>query len=407
MVSGPIIVKPYQQNIALLAASTIVCLGIAEITLRIVGFSHPRFFQPDEFVGSIHRPGAEGRWRSEGDAFVQINDAGFRDLQRTLHKPDGTIRIAVLGDSYVSAMQVDLTETLWIQLEDMLGQCAYLAGSKIEILNFGVSGHGTMQELLMFRHFARHYSPDFVLLAFNSGNDVRNNSKRLEPMKNRPFPLLESGALLDDMSFTDTPRFLRLSGTPYRVWRSLADFRTAQAVSFLVRKFRVWSLRNAQGETAKQVGNELGINDEIYLEPSTSAWVEAWDLTEAVLHQLKIEVEETGAELLLASLSNGIQVHPDPEIREAYASRLGVDNLFYPDRRIEIIARALEIPYVLTAADLEQIAQRDNIYVHGFDNAEPGFGHWNENGHAWGARLIAPAVCQAFADRALRVLPDT
>jgi len=391
-------VKPYLKNIALLAVSTMICLGIVEIALRVAGFSHPRFFQPDKSVGAIFRPGTEGWWRSEGNVFVKINDAGFRDLPRTLHKPEDTVRIAVLGDSYAAAMQVDLPETFWNRLEKLLGRCAYLEDSNVEILNFGVSGHGTMQELLMFRHFARHYSPDLVLLAFSSGNDVRNNSKVLERARARPFPVLESGSLTEDMSFVDSPRFQRLSSTTYRIWSGLGDYRTAQALSFMIRSFRIRTVSNAEGAAADQAGNELGINYEVYVEPGAGEWEDAWILTEAVLDQLKTEVEATGANLLLASLSNGIQVHPDPMIREEYSSRIGVDDLFYPDRRVETIAKVLEIPYVLTAFDLAKIAQRENIYIHGFDNARLGFGHWNENGHDWGARLIAPAVCQTFAD---------
>ena len=69
------------------------------------------------------------------------------------------------------------------------------------MINFGVSGYGTAQELLTLRHYVWDYSPDIVLMAFLPGNDVRNNSKELEPEKLRPFFRLRDGELELDRSF--------------------------------------------------------------------------------------------------------------------------------------------------------------------------------------------------------------
>jgi hypothetical protein len=33
------------------------------------------------------------------------------------------------------------------------------------------------------------------------------------------------------------------------------------------------------------------------------------------------------------------------------------------------------------------------VFLHGFPNTRPGFGHWNEAGHALAARLIAARLC--------------
>ena len=384
------------KKILLFIVSSVVCLTLLEGSLRALGFSYPAFFQPDPQVGTIHRPGAEGWYRSEGEAYVRINAVGFRDVHWSLEKPQSTFRIAVLGDSFTDALQVDLAATYSKQLEKLLGSCRSLHGSKVEVLNFGVSGFGTMQQLLTFRHFALKYNPDLVLVAFFSGNDVRNNSKKLDPDKLRPFPILKDGAIEADMSFTQLPRFQELSGSIHRAWRYLSFLRTIQAISYL--KNNIFVFRNGLVDHRKPADGEIGLNDAIFLRSDSDEWTEAWLLTEAILRQLMKEVESAGGRMFLATLSVGIQVNPDANARDEYAKRLGVKDLTYPDARLQRFAEQIKLPHIILAPLLLQIAEHDKAYLHGFSNTGMGIGHWNEKGHAWAARLIASAICEQSAD---------
>ena len=88
----------------------------------------------------------------------------------------GTIRIAVLGDSFVDALQVMLEERITEILEGDLG---------VEVLNFGLEGSGTDIQLLRWRSIVRQYEPDLVILVFFEGNDVSevygNSHPGIEP----------------------------------------------------------------------------------------------------------------------------------------------------------------------------------------------------------------------------------
>src|SRR5690349_6428314 len=173
-------------NITLLVASVVFTLLFLEITLHVSGFSYPLLHRPDDRLGLRLRENAEGWSGLEGGAFVKINSAGFRDRERQVLKPSGVFRIAVLGDSYTDGLQVDLDKTFPALLEQRLNACNEFGSKTVEVLNFGVDGYGTAQELLTYRYFAAKYSPDVVLLAFFAENDVRNNSRDLEPEKLRP-----------------------------------------------------------------------------------------------------------------------------------------------------------------------------------------------------------------------------
>ncbi|HBL27449.1 MAG TPA: G-D-S-L family lipolytic protein, partial [Acidobacteria bacterium] len=188
-----------------LLVSTAVSLLIAEAGLRIAGVSNPNFYGPDPVRGWALRPEAHGRWTKEGDAEVRINRDGLRDDEHPVARPAGEVRIAVLGDSCVEALQVPAEATFSAILEQELARCPAVGGRRVEVLNFGVSGYGTAQELLTLQHQVWKYDPGLVLLAFYSGNDVRNNWRPLELDPMRPYLMPQpDGSLTVDDSFLQT-----------------------------------------------------------------------------------------------------------------------------------------------------------------------------------------------------------
>src|SRR4030095_14315891 len=129
------------------------------------------------------RPNTSGWYGKEGHAYVTINSQGLRDRERPIEKPPSTYRILVLGDSYVEALQVDIEKTFWRLLEKRLQECEFRPTKKIDVINLGVSGFGTGQALRILQTRGLAYAPDLVMLAVFPGNDVRNNSRELEPDK--------------------------------------------------------------------------------------------------------------------------------------------------------------------------------------------------------------------------------
>ncbi|HVT18767.1 MAG TPA: hypothetical protein VHQ90_21610 [Thermoanaerobaculia bacterium] len=94
-----------------------------------------------------------------------------------------------------------------------------------------MAGYGTAQELLTLRHEVWRYAPDLVLLAFYTGNDVRNNERRLEQDPSRPYFILRP-ASSSLGSPPATPRSLpTLPLTPSRLevtsWPSTTRFAPA------------------------------------------------------------------------------------------------------------------------------------------------------------------------------------
>ncbi len=385
-------------HVALALGSLLLSAVAGEVALRATGFSFPSFWQHDERTGSRLRPGAEGRSPVEGVAYVKVNSRGLRDREHALPKPPGVYRIAVLGDSYAEALQVGLEETFWWLLARRLESCGFRPGMRIEAVNFGVSGYGTAQQLVTLRHRAWEYAPDMVLLAFFPGNDVRNNSKALEREGERPFFQLRDGALVLDDSFTTDPSFV----DSWRIGRQrepLYDLRLYQ----LLRKVRAGRMElrhNAPIAVAVAEGGkpalslaEPGLDENVLREPADAAWRDAWAVTEELLVAAREETSARNARFLVAVLSNAGAVYPDPAVRQRYAEFLGVGDLLYPERRLRQLGERRGVEVVTLTEDMQRYADATRTYLHGFANTRLGFGHWNRDGHALGAELIARRLC--------------
>ena len=122
----------HSQNFCLFFMGFIFGGVIAEIALRVAGYSYPEFYQPDEVCGVSLRPGAEGWYRKEGEAYVRINSDGLRDQEHALTKPPDTFRIAVIGDSYCEAFSVPMEEAFWSVMRTKLQECGAFAARRLK-----------------------------------------------------------------------------------------------------------------------------------------------------------------------------------------------------------------------------------------------------------------------------------
>jgi len=129
----------------------------------------------------------DGQWR-----FV-TNAAGFRDERDfSYEKSRDTIRIVSLGDSHTQGFEVAQGATYSAILEQELDR----TGIESDVINTGVSGFGTAEQLVLLENEMFKYDPDIVVLGFYA-NDFKDNVKsglfaiedgRLELVKTSHLP---------------------------------------------------------------------------------------------------------------------------------------------------------------------------------------------------------------------------
>ena len=164
-------------NLALLISSAIFTLFVGEIVMRLMSWSpmyvspeRDRFWKYDPLLGWTHQPGQEGIFETpQFRTALRVNEKGLRDHEHSYERANDIRRILVIGDSFAWGYGVEESERFSELLETSLG---------VEVINAGVSGYSTDQELLWLRDEGVKYDVDLVILVF-TGNDIGDNYRQL------------------------------------------------------------------------------------------------------------------------------------------------------------------------------------------------------------------------------------
>jgi len=182
-------------NLSLIILSTLFALFLSEIALRLMGFNplyvspeRDRFWKYDSLLGWAHQPQQEGIFETpQFRTVVRINEEGLRDREHSYKRQNDIERVLVLGDSFAWGYGVEESERFSQQLEEALD---------VEVINAGVSGYSTDQELLWYENEGIKYETDLVILVI-AGNDVGDNDRQLvSTIYYKPKYVIEKGQLV-------------------------------------------------------------------------------------------------------------------------------------------------------------------------------------------------------------------
>lgn len=397
---------PATRKELILAAVVLLAIPVCvELALRASRSEfEPQLYAPNRDRGWVLRAGANGVVGVETRQFVRINSHGFRDQERSYEKPEDTVRIAVLGNSWTEALQVPQEKIYTAVLQQRLMQDACFPGKRVEVLNFGVAGYSTAQELLTLQQEVWKYHPDIVLLAFYPARDVANNIRELNNASNpeqSPYFVFQDDRLVLDDSFKVVPAVQERAILLQNLGNDVTEHvRTLQAIFAWQRSLRIRVAMAAVKERAKQAGFD-NLEYAIYAPPTRPDLQRAWRLTEALFVAMRDEVRSHGAEFLIVTLATRPQVLPDPYQRVALMKKLGVSNLDYADERIREFGARENIAVINLAPALSTYAEAHGAYLNGFNAKNLGAGHWNETGHRLAAETIAAALCRAASGAAM------
>jgi hypothetical protein len=168
-------------NAALLLASVVVAFAIGELAVRLLlkdtTALFPRY-HTDYRYGSYLLRGIRANsefWHTSVDGHWKFttNSKGLRDSREfSYEKPTGTLRVLALGDSHTQGYEVRQEATYAAVLERYLDR----HGMQAEVLNTGVSGFSTAEELAYLENEGYRYQPNVVVLGFFA-NDFLDNDK--------------------------------------------------------------------------------------------------------------------------------------------------------------------------------------------------------------------------------------
>ncbi len=170
----------WTKKLALFLVASLVSLLAAELLVRLLGAAPEvsvirkgRFqLSRNPKIGYEPVPGLahHGKDLSFFDYQGTGNRLGYRDRDHAERKPAGVFRIVVLGDSVAAGLRVDRYEDTFPALLE-----ARLRGQGIpaEVINLGVSGYNTRQEVETLKDKGLRFQPDLVLLAYTLNDRER------------------------------------------------------------------------------------------------------------------------------------------------------------------------------------------------------------------------------------------
>ncbi len=160
----------HRSRVLLVFASILFVAILAEVALRI--FFYPRM---DASTTMVHRrsedpellyelrPGAE---TVRDGVPTRINADGFRDDPFPDSRGRNEIRLLILGDSVTAGFGVAMADAFPQVLERELNGHSDASGRTFTVLNLGVYGYATRQELRLLETRGLEFGPDLVVLAY-------------------------------------------------------------------------------------------------------------------------------------------------------------------------------------------------------------------------------------------------
>jgi lysophospholipase L1-like esterase len=160
-------------RVGLAVMAILVAFLLCEIAARMIfprppsGTREPQLallFDPE--IRYVLAPNQQG-WIDDG--LVTVNALGFRGPAVVVPKPPGRFRVAIAGDSLTMGWGVADDETYAARLEPLLRSGS--PSRDADVVNLGVGGYNTRQEVTLLERHVATLQPDLVLIGFYS-NDV-------------------------------------------------------------------------------------------------------------------------------------------------------------------------------------------------------------------------------------------
>ena len=350
-------------------------LVVLEVGLRAAYpqiFPRPRIWRYDTHLGWEHIPEARATW--EGRDFnvpVEINSKGLRDREYEYRKAERVFRILAFGDSYLEgwgARQEDVvTEVLERHLNDRNDGIPY------EVINCGVAGYGTDQELLFFQREGIRYDPDLILLFFYV-NDVWNNYSNRGIGSERGykpyFEIARNGKLI--LRGVPVPKTSYWESEKPKGFRGFLRSRS-HLHAFIMDRI------SGQGLVEQSRRYYAGL----YAPARPTAAQRAWRMTDELLRAFGEACAEAEAELMVVFVPARLQIHLEDWERRRKGLRLeGEFDLTLPNRTVAQICKRTRIRFLDLMPEFRRRAAENTPLFHPHDT------HWNEEGHRLAAELL-------------------
>jgi hypothetical protein len=368
-------------------ASLIVALLLIELILRqFVQVSDIPLAEFEPGIGMHAAPNQSGVWikglNGEISGQYRFNAAGWNSIHEyTSTKPDSTLRIAVIGDSYVEALHVDVDRAFPALLETALQNSpACNIHASIEVYSFGYSGSPLSQHLNLMRYVAERYEPDMYIVTIidNDFDESLNSWSRTRSgrfLVNGPevfmtFRLNDTGQFEEVKPRSYEPSKIRRIALSFALGRYLyGNLRIQESIPQAI-----GTLRNLRPSSPTGTMESVGPSSDQPLGSVADTLMA--QLIEHILGEMQTVAERTDSSLLLVM---------DADRYAIYEGRQPEPQHIEYQHWVSQSAAARGIDFIdMTEGFTTSYAQHGEWFNATIDR------HWNEHGHAVVSEMLSP-----------------
>lgn len=366
------------KNVLLSLATFVLLFAFLEVLFRAGLYREndplKEFWMPDPVYGSRGIPNKSGPFSGrmpelkEFISYPRTNGQGFFDDEFALEKPENTYRMALLGDSFTQAAEVNVSDAFHHLLEKKLNENS--AGKRYEVMNFGIGNTGTDKHYLLLKNYVLEYGPDLVVLDFFVGNDVQDTAWL---GKSLHLPYFELDNNDGSLSYREAEKY-----EPPLYKRALSK---SVALSTIYRK-----LIYSPAFQVSKARKEGRISDYwmVYSANYSEEWNAAWELTRKLILEMKSLSEENGARFLLVVIPADMEVHPERwgELLKAYPEMKNtVWDLERPERILGELCSSSRMDCLFLLPEFVKESGKKELYY-----------KWDKHLNAEGNRLAANVI---------------
>jgi hypothetical protein len=375
-----------KRNLLLAAFAVVIALILVELVLRTTHLFNARlsWTQPDPEIAWCFTPGRAYRFLNENDHAItgRINALGWRDRERDRTKRVDT-RVAVVGDSYVEAFQVELDSTFGAVAERTL----QARGARTwEFMSFGRSGMGSAEERIVLQRDVLPCAPDVVVLLFAPINDIADAARATVGDAARPFYVAdERDSLVLDTSFKQA--------RGYRVRALLNPLRQRSVlVSLVMERYRAArferALRAAEREAASSP-NQLTALESLMTSHPDPMFLASYALAKRIVRETARECAPHAAFVLMS-----VPVaYEDADVAELRAREGTFDPDFF-DRDLAAMADTAGFAFIPLTEAFAKRSREIRSRLH--------WAHWNYAGHRLVGETLADTISALWPPPDLR-----
>ncbi|MEM6631995.1 MAG: hypothetical protein AAF694_20130 [Bacteroidota bacterium] len=217
----------------------ILTLFVCELFIRTAHIANVSSTEVYEEIGRGRRKNLRYVYFNEGFGIGQYNKFGYIGEPHPFEKPANTIRVALMGDSYVESLQVferdyfgNIAESI---LKDQYPQ------TQIELLNFGRGNSDIGDLYVLHTNFASRFNPDYVVYMLAEADLT---PRYLDPV--RPKTILDGDSLVIFQDFANS------------------ELETYQKTKFLIHNSAFLNMLNTCRKKSKTVPIAATLLDKVY-----------------------------------------------------------------------------------------------------------------------------------------------